>query len=228
MAIRGLGPWGVVREPRNSAYLGLPVPKPLTAWKKAHAHARQNGLLKRGERLQDRGEWHITVMSPQELRRLKGHHPKLEKGAFKLPLTGSKGVQYKGIGRQQQGSKTVYYVIVDWEAAQDFRAEYGLSRYDLHVTIGYIGGDIFNVPKGRSTKIAMERYAGLTRKQIAGPTWNNNHDMDLIQVEEEIYGPPLEQGREVYVEDLGHFDADPKARPRLEIFNKMTQGDRGI
>lgn len=62
----------------------------------------------------------------------------------------------------------------------------------------------------------MERYAGLTRAQIAGPTWNNNHDMDLAQMEEEVYGAPLEYGQELYVEDLGHFESDDKANHRIE------------
>lgn len=167
MTIRGMGSVGKVRKPGNNSYLGLDVPKPIQAWKKAHAHARQSGLLKRGERLQDRGEWHITVMSPQELRALKGKHPELETDVFELPISGGKGARYKGLGRQQKGDKTVYYVIVDWPAAQQFRAKYGLPKYDFHVTLGFIGGDIFDVPKDLSTKIAAERFAGLSREEVA-------------------------------------------------------------
>lgn len=214
MSIRGMGSTGKVRKPGNNAYLGLTVPKPVTAWKRAHAHARKEGLLtKRGDRLKDRGEWHITVMSPQELRSLKAKHPELQTDAFELPLSGSKGVKYKGIGRQQQGDKTVYYVIVDWPAAQEFRAKFGLPKYDFHVTIGFVGGDIFNVPKDQSTRISMERYAGMSRQEVAAKKkWKPTKMVTDASIRRMLKQRIVAKKSELTIDAL---DADPELIKRI-------------
>lgn len=77
----------------------------------------------------------------------------------------------------------------------------------------------------------MERYAGLSRREIrAMDPWRGDGDSDLALQEVEIFGPPLDEAREVYVEDLGHFDNNDKASKRQEQHDLMKGRDesRGI
>jgi len=58
-----------------------------------------------------------------------------------------------GLGKTSQESNSTFYLVVNWQWAQDFRESLGLEHKDLHCTIAFTENDIFNVPKNESTII---------------------------------------------------------------------------
>jgi hypothetical protein len=97
--------------------------------------------------LKNRGEYHITIISAEEVAKLP-------------PDTFEKGTRYeipgepveRGLGKVQQGNDVVYFMVIDWPEAQQFRASYGLPPRDFHITMGYSNKDIHYVPKNKTLK----------------------------------------------------------------------------
>ena len=59
--------------------------------------------------------------------------------------------EIKGVGCVKQGSNSVFYLVVNWQWAQDFRKSLGLEQKDLHCTLGFSEYDIFDSPQDIST-----------------------------------------------------------------------------
>jgi len=122
-------------------YIGVPVPNPRVRLPEKN--------------LRSRNEYHITLISPDELRNLldrKGWT--IEKA--KEDLDGYEfetEPQYSCMGKQEKGENAVYYIVVRWPEAQEFRKLYGFDKTDLHVTLGFRTADIHDVPKNSSTCI---------------------------------------------------------------------------
>lgn len=212
--IRGLGPVGVVRRPRGNAYLGLPVPKPAGHWRQARREALARGDIQHASEMQDRGEFHITVLSPHELARVKSSRPDLWDDGVELPLTGAQGVRYRGLGRAAKGGKVAYFVIVEWPAAQRFREALGLSPYQFHVTVGFVTGDVFGVDKSINSRIAGESFAGFSRQRLAAGLGDLalQTRSEQKQAIEDLFGAPLDEGQQYYYEDVGHWAPKPADR----------------
>lgn len=91
---------------------------------------------------------HITIIDPQEIHVLKGN-------GIKIPHIDSISLdeefEIKGVGSIKQGSNSVFYLVVNWQWAQDFRKSLGLEHKDLHCTLGFSENDIFDSPKDIST-----------------------------------------------------------------------------
>lgn len=50
-------------------------------------------------------------------------------------------------------SDKVYFKVVEWPSAAEFRKLAGLSPKDFHITVGYTISDIHGVKKDRSTLV---------------------------------------------------------------------------
>lgn len=137
--------------------------------------------------LADRGEYHITVITPDETRDLltrKGW--KADK--LRADIEGHRfetAPKYVCLGKQEKGDNAVYYIVVRWPEAQEFRDQFDLSTQDFHVTLGFRTGDIHDVPKNSSTCIGklkehsdddlMEERLRVTKEidQIHQAMWGN-------------------------------------------------------
>lgn len=132
-----------------------------------------------GKKLVDRGESHITVITPpegkgwsfsnpeginalisqEELHRKYFNH--LQKTKFKITCLGE---------RISENGNHVFYLVVDSPGLFKVREEIGVElkkrskfagtkvefdpqNYYPHITVGYIGGDVHNVSKGKETCI---------------------------------------------------------------------------
>lgn len=106
--------------------------------------------------LKDRGEFHITIIKPNEVKALK---TSLGKEVFEKSLneemsvfSNGSGPQIVGLGKHQDVTgDIVYFVVVDWPEAQSFRARFDLPLADLHITMAFSNKDIHGVRKDRST-----------------------------------------------------------------------------
>jgi|GEM_PF-7064486 len=122
----------------------------------------RNDLRINNPALQDRGEVHLTIIAPNEIslfnQAMATDREEMRRkfealgGALQLKITGVGFVK----GKDQDAGKMAYFMTVDCQVIQDFRAELGLAPKDLHITIGFIEGDVHGV-----SKIAD---AGLTEK----------------------------------------------------------------
>lgn len=130
---------GLVGTPAKvkNGYLSVSVPRPELG--------EEEILLP--EDLLDRGEWHITIITPPEMRTLKKNKVTLDETVF---IPGEP--HYRGLGRATDGANTVYFVVVDWPEAQDFRAQFGLPPHDFHITMGFTQKDIHNIRKNKTIK----------------------------------------------------------------------------
>lgn len=113
------------------------------------------------EGFQNRGEYHLTLLDPRDLKAIKSSkgwsNKELDtwlKSQEGQSIDGSpRGL---GIGTAIDGDNQVYFEVIEWPEAQAWRAALGLSHKDLHVTAGFLVSDIFGVLKNRSTLIASD------------------------------------------------------------------------
>ncbi len=121
----------------------------------------------------DGGVFHITVMTPPEMRQVTearvaeerkvdptfsknkaGEKVKLELQARIAASNLSADWRVEGIGRAEGGGHETYFVVLDWPGGKRMRHEFGLDpNRDFHMTIGFRGGDVHGVKKDRSTLI---------------------------------------------------------------------------
>jgi len=126
----------------NPDYVGVSVPNPRVR------------LPEKG--LESRGDYHITLLSPDEIGELltrKGWTPDQLKAALEGEAVEGSPEQ-ACIGKQEKGDNAVYYVVVRWPEAQEFRKRLGFEKTDLHITLGFRKSDIHGVPKNSSTCIS--------------------------------------------------------------------------
>lgn len=127
----------------------------------------------RGIKLENRGESHITVITPPEA---QGWFAPSKKGInyfisweeihnkYFTVLQKTK-FTIKCIGESSEGDKQVFFLVVDSPELRAIREEiqrevesrakftgrtdiiFDAAKYDPHITIGYVGGDVFSQPK---------------------------------------------------------------------------------
>lgn len=130
-----------------------------------------------GIKLEDRKEAHITVITPPE-----GQGWGLPEGfngintfysataikdKYKDSIQSTK-YEIKCVGRQVEGDKQVFYLVINSPKLYEIRAEiydealrssvekggkliFNSAKYYPHITIGFVGGDIHGVSKGPET-----------------------------------------------------------------------------
>jgi hypothetical protein len=105
--------------------------------------------------LQSRGEFHITLLTPPEgVEMMEGVGWSLVEFEEKMTGLEIRGEpEYVCLGKQEEGSNAVYYIVVRWRAAQYWLAKLGLAPKDLHVTLGFRESDIYEAKKGVETCI---------------------------------------------------------------------------
>lgn len=122
-----------------------------------------------GAVLEHRGEAHITVVTPPEARAIRNHDPAytlevLE--ALARPALDSARWSTPGIGRVEGDGRRTWFLVVespDLLAIREALArDLGLPRsvfdpraQDLHVTIGFVGGDLWP-PAGSKGRLSLK------------------------------------------------------------------------
>jgi len=130
----------------HKGYLGVGLPAPVQF---------QNILpLVDSEPLQDRGEAHLTIIDPKEFRKLSKKFPEINHRTFRLS---TKGLTCIGLGIQTDGDNRVYFVVVEWTAAQRFRKALGLEPKDFHITIAFREKDIHFIMGENEEKVAANK-----------------------------------------------------------------------
>lgn len=56
-----------------------------------------------------------------------------------------------GMGQVEDNGQRAFFVVVEWPALQEARADFGLPPKDLHITIAFTLDDIHSKPKGKDT-----------------------------------------------------------------------------
>ena len=107
------------------------------------------------EGLKTRGEYHITVVTPPEMKEILDRHgwnwETLHTKINGAPVEGKP--RYVCLGKQEKGDNAVYYIVVEWGEVNEIRRKMGLQAKDLHVTLGFRQEDIHDVLKNQGTCI---------------------------------------------------------------------------
>lgn len=134
-----------VQKPPDNFYLGLDC--------NSLGLEEARSLVERGTGpLQHRGEFHLTVIDPKELRKLHDGLGKVSQNSYWIP---TEDLVVLGIGEAQDAERCrrAFYLVVEWPSGQKFRAKFGLGPKDFHITLGFVNGDVHGVSKGPETII---------------------------------------------------------------------------
>jgi len=110
---------------------------------------------------QSRGEYHITLLDPSDLKALRSSRGWSNK-ELSVWLTSLEGTAISGtprslgIGTVVDGDNQAYFEVLEWPEAQQWRNSLGLGHKDLHITAGFKDSDIHGVPKNRSTLVSSD------------------------------------------------------------------------
>ncbi len=118
----------------------------------------------RGIELQDRGESHITVITPPEAQSIREQAgiPIEALEAYALPKLEAARWQVLGVGSARDLLKQTFFLVVDspdlLALRRDLADVFQLDRdtfdpaaQDFHITIGFVQSDIWGVDKGRGS-----------------------------------------------------------------------------
>jgi len=108
--------------------------------------------------------YHITIIGPTESKILADLNPEQIKQLQEINsnIQKGEGININGIGfidgskqggmREIDKTKKACFLAIDAPALQEFRKSLGLPEKDLHVTLGFEGGDIHMEIKGKNEK----------------------------------------------------------------------------
>ncbi len=146
--------------------------------------AAQTGLT-----LRNRGESHITILNPVEMGRLLKDVPEalrpelIRRLSVAAATVGAhRDFHILGLGHATQKAKQAYFLVVNSSAISNFRsqtvpeimasfaAEHDLTLTrtsvegagDLHITVGFVGGDVHGVDKGPASIISSPHLRAST------------------------------------------------------------------
>lgn len=134
---------------KNNSYLGLRVPGPDQSQEikqyrdLARKVAIYNNEIPSDSDLQDRGEFHITVINPKEYRNLGKQKQKELLAAAKNLSTDDLTLHGLGSAKSHDDKDIAYFIVVDWPSADNFRDQFGLGKYEYHITLGFRNRDVF-------------------------------------------------------------------------------------
>ncbi|OBP16825.1 hypothetical protein A5320_05495 [Rheinheimera sp. SA_1] len=94
----------------------------------------------------DGGEYHVTLLTPQEYGR--SSYEDVEKYIGK-----EISLNYLGLGKVKKGRDEVYFVVIESPQGDLIRENLGFTERDFHITLGFTSRDIFGVRKDVSTLI---------------------------------------------------------------------------
>lgn len=146
---------GVIEPMKNNSYCGAAVSMRslgtrLKALQSFVGEEKYFELLNTKNKRDGTLVFHVTVLEPRETRQLRKNtetRNKIEKN--NLPVV---DFIYGGIGTatDTEGNET-WFVVVNSPQADQWRESLGLPKKDFHVTLGFIGKDVHNVPKNTDT-----------------------------------------------------------------------------
>lgn len=98
-------------------------------------------------KLQERngaGQFHITVVSPREFRRLKNQG---------IAVSSQENFSFEilGVGSASNEKSQSWHAVVESPLLNRYRHELNLPRKDFHITLGFTVDDVHDAPKGPST-----------------------------------------------------------------------------
>lgn len=145
----------------KNSYLGLPLvlSNALVEYReKANEFARKAGEISFEESLKDRGEFHITVINPQEFKQIKLSQQEILKLAQEVTTD---DLIFEGLGRAYSLSQkdVAYFIVCTWPSADHFRQKLNLPSYEYHLTLGFKEKDVFPhtaFPKNYSGKKSLK------------------------------------------------------------------------
>jgi hypothetical protein len=92
----------------------------------------------------DNNEYHITIINPKEMKKLKhSTFPKID--------TIIDDLLFIGLGKVKNDISFATYIVVRSKKLSKIRQNLGLKNYDFHITLGFTNGDVFNVDKNMKT-----------------------------------------------------------------------------
>lgn len=94
----------------------------------------------------DGAVFHMTVFDPGEYKDLRSRHgPDVIE---KLFIGRKVWIELVGLGKQQRGPDTTYFVVCASSRCQAIRVDNQLPPKDLHITLGFSAADVHGLPKG--------------------------------------------------------------------------------
>lgn len=113
--------------------------------------------------LKNRGEYHITIIEPPEVKAmvnnlkatqgLSGKEAEVTIKQLLANISINGEPVNIGVGKQTAVDNEVYFMVVKWPEAQEFRASHGLPEKHFHITLGFTSKDIHGVSKDESTLV---------------------------------------------------------------------------
>lgn len=99
----------------------------------------------------DDGEFHLTVVSPEEYINLT----KFKAGLLQKNYIGkAESFCILGLGKNSTSDNIAFYAVVESEGLDALRNKLLLPKRDFHITIGFSSRDIHGVKKDRTTLVA--------------------------------------------------------------------------
>lgn len=102
----------------------------------------QYELIRKNKILRDGTGFHITIVPPDDMNNLR---IKLNNIKVSVTLIGLGGIEDK-----------VFFVVAESNDLDVLRTSNGLSKWDYHVTLGFIKNDIHGKPKDRTTILHIQ------------------------------------------------------------------------
>jgi hypothetical protein len=104
----------------------------------------------RNRRDRDGGHYHVTTVSPPECEALEADN-------IEALASQSVSLELEAIGGVTANDDSAYFVIVRSVELDAVRKGLGLTPIDFHVTLGFDGEDVHDVPKGLASRIDSDR-----------------------------------------------------------------------
>lgn len=104
---------------------------------------------------------HVTLVSAKEVKLLPSRFkfkPGTELVSYTRRALSRSAPKLVGLGRvadPEDAENDAWFAVLDWPAAEELRAELGLPRRDLHITLGFAKKDVHGVKKDASTLVGV-------------------------------------------------------------------------
>lgn len=137
----------------KNSYIGAPVENSLMGkFEKdlKNSHIENIDVFMENRKNRDNGEYHITLITPPEFRKLK------KAGKFiDLDKVDSFHIDFVGVGTVEdiENDKQAWFVVGKSDEVNSWRNKLGLPYKDLHITLAFRNGDVFNFRKNENTLI---------------------------------------------------------------------------
>lgn len=134
----------------------------------------------------DHNKFHITLINVGEYNKLSN-----EMGMDKFINSLDKILEYPiddltmlGIGTATRNENRAYFIVCKSEKLNAIRQRYGLGPKDLHITLGFLHKDVFNVRKNEVMEKGNKFLKLLSQEFFNKETWNfikriENYNLDL-------------------------------------------------